>query len=241
MSFTQTKTFNIDQTVSLDLNDKLTFKLVLKSSTTNNFTASLTEGNLDISSTSPSTGYTSTLCNYFDSSSISSSIVSGDIKTITLSRGLSLFHDSGYQFVPNPLTGSQTSSLYTTYGDVDYPFAIKPFDIVLTYLSDNTYVESRVLNVTASGSSDLIQITLNNELSSLYRNNLMSGSFQRFLVLKRVEDETSTYLTFKKRNGKTSYGFTIPEDLSADVLGNIDTITREVKQKLLADQQGTTS
>lgn len=241
MSFTQTKSFNIDQTVPLDLNDKLIFKLVLKSSTTSNFTASITEGNLDIVSTAPSTGYTSTLCNYFDSASISSSIVSGSTKTITFSRGLSLFHDNGYQFVPNPLTGSQTSSLYTTYGDVDYPFAIKPFDIILTYLSDNTYVESRVLNVATSGSSDLVQVTLNNELSSLYRNNLMSGSYQRFLVLKRVEDETSAYLTFKKRDGKTSYGFTIPEDLSADVLGNIDTITREVKQKLLADQQGTTS
>jgi hypothetical protein len=241
MPFTQTKTFSIDQTVPLDINDKLIFKLVLKSSTTTNFTASITEGNLNIVSTAPSTGYTSTLCNYFDSASISSSIVSGSTKTITFSRGLSLFHDNQYQFVPNPLTGSQTSSLYTTYGDVDYPFAIKPFDIVLTYLSDNTYVESRVLNVAISGSSDLVQVTLNNELSSLYRNNLMSGSYQRFLVLKRVEDETSTFLTFKKRDGKTSYGFTIPEDLSTNVLDNIDTITREVKQKLLADQQGTTS
>lgn len=240
MSFTQTKTFSIDQTVPLDINDKLIFKLVLKSSTTTNFTASITEGNLNIVSTAPSTGYTSTVCSYFNSASISSSIISGSTKTITFSRGLSLFHDNEYQFVPNLLTGSQTSSLYTTYGDVDYPFAIKPFDIVLTYLSDNTYVESRVLNV-ATSSSDLVQVTLNNELSSLYRNNLMSGSYQRFLVLKRVEDETSTFLTFRKRDGKTSYGFTIPEDLSDTVLDNIDTITREVKQKLLADQQGTTS
>jgi hypothetical protein len=241
MSFTQTKTFNIDQTVALEANDYLTFKFVLKSSTTSNFTASLSEGNLDISSTAASTGYTSTNCNYFHSASISSSIVSGSTKTIVFSPGLSVFHDNNYQFAPSPLTGSQTSSLYTTYGDVDYPFAIKPFDIILTYLSDNTYVESRVIKVNKPNADNLVHVVLDTELSSLYRNNLMSGSYQRFLVLKRVEDETSAYLTFKKRDGKTSYGFTIPENLATNVLDNIDTITRQVKQKLLADQQGVTS
>ena len=223
-----------------NLNDGDKLNLILNISASNsNFTASLTEGSLRIGSTATSIGYSSTTCPYFSSSSISASLTAGIFNTITFSPGLSNFHNSGYQFVPNPLTGSK-SILYPVYGDVDYPFAIKPFDIVLTYLSDNTYVESRVLNVTTS-SSDLVQVTLNNELSSLYRNNLMSGSYQRFLVLKRVEDETSTFLTFRKRDGKTSYGFIIPEDLSDTVLDNIDTITREVKQKLLADQQGTTS
>ena len=33
----------------------------------------------------------------------------------------------------------------------------------------------------------------------------------------------------------------IPENLATNVLDNIDTITRQVKQKLLADQQGVTS
>ncbi len=77
-------------------------------------------------------------------------------------------------------------------------------------------------------------------MSELQRNNLMSGSYQKFLVLKRVEDETNAYLTFPKRDGKTSYGFAIPENIAPDFLANIDTITKEVKQKLLADQQGTT-
>lgn len=78
-------------------------------------------------------------------------------------------------------------------------------------------------------------------MSELQRNNLMSGSYQRFLVLKRIEDETNAFLTFSKRDGKTSYGFVLPENLATDVLDNIDTITKEVKQKLLADQQGTTT
>lgn len=230
------KTFNINQSpVSLAQGDTLTFKLVVKSTTTNNFTASFASaGNLNVSSLAVATGYASTTCPYFDSASIkylSSSLSTYD--TLVFSSGVSSFHDNNYIFVPNPLTGSE-SSLYNTYGDVDYGFAIKPQDIILTYLSDNTYVESRVLNVGATGS--LVTVKLDNTLSPLYRNNILSGSFQRFLVLSRIEDETSAYLTFQKREGKTSYGFVIPDNLAPDVLANIDVITKEVKQKLINEQ-----
>ena len=231
---TETKTFNINQpSVSLNQGDKLTFKLVLKGATTNNFTASLTEGSLVVNSLAASTGYSSTTCPYFNSASISASYATGQNNVITFNTAISNFHDQNYIFVPNPLTGSE-NSLYSVYGDVDYKFTTKPYDIVIAYLSDNTYVESRIISVSKSGS--LLQLTLDTPLSNLYRTNLISGSFQRFLVLSRREDETSTYLTFKKREGSTSYGFTIPQNIAADVLANIDTITKEVKQKLLSDQ-----
>lgn len=229
-----THTFNIDQpSVSLNQGDKLTFKLVMKGASSSNFTASISQGSLRISSLAASTGYASTNCSYFDSSSISSSISSGNRNVITFSPGVSNFHNNNYLFVPNPLTGSE-NSLYTKYGDVDYEFSIKPYDIILTYLSDNTYIESRVLNVATSGS--LLQVTIDNQLSNLYYTNLISGSYQSFLVLSRVEDETNAYLTFRKREGSTSYGFIIPQNLSSTVLTNIDTITKEVKQKILSDQ-----
>ena len=234
----QTKTFNINQpSVSLNQGDKLTFKLVLKNTTTNNFTASLTEGSLVINSLAASTGYSSATCPYFNSASISASYANGINNVITFDTALSNFHDQNYIFVPNPLTGSE-SSLYPIYGDVDYKFATKPYDIVISYLSDNTYVESRITSVSKSGS--LLQLTLDTPLSNLYRDNLISGSFQRFLVLSRLEDETSAFLTFRKREGSTSYGFTIPQNIAPDVLANIDTITKEVKQKLLSDQSSVT-
>ena len=56
---------------------------------------------------------------------------------------------------------------------------------------------------------------------------------ERGARLKKVEDETNVHLSFTKRDGKTSYGFLIPEDINQDVLNNIDTITKETKQKLL--------
>ena len=234
----ETKTFSINQpSVSLNEGDKLTFKLVLKGATTNNFTASITEGSLVVNSLAASTGYSSTTCPYFSSSSISASYANGDNNVITFNTAISNFHDQNYIFVPNPLTGSE-SSLYSIYGDVDYKFTTKPYDIVIAYLSDNTYVESRIVSVSKSGS--LLQLTLDTPLSNLYRTDLISGSFQRFLVLSRLEDETSAFLTFKKREGSTSYGFTIPQNIAADVLANINTITREVKQKLLSDQSQVT-
>jgi hypothetical protein len=235
MSFTQTKTFSIDQSpVTLEQGDKLYFKLKLKAtSEPNNFTASLSRGSLNVSSLAPSIGYVTTNCPYFSSSSISASVASGVNNVITFSPGISNFHDNGYIFTPNPLTGSQ-NSLYPTYGDVDYKFAIRPFDIVLAYLSDSTYVESRVLKIATSAS--LLQITLDQNMSNLYISNIQSGSYKRFLVLSRREDETNVILSFIKRDGKTSYGLLIPENISPDVLANIDAITNQSKQKLINDQ-----
>lgn len=227
----ETKTLSINQSpVSLNQGDKLTFKLVLKGATTSDFTASLSEGSLTINSLAAATGYASTECPYFDSASISASAASGQGSTITFSAGLSNFYNSNYQFVPNPLTGSQ-NSLYPVYGDVDYPFSVKPYDIVITYLSDGTYIESRVLQV--SSSNNLVQLQLDTQLSNQYRNDLSLGSYQRFLLLTRIEDETNAYLTFPKRIGQTSYGLIIPSNIHPDVLANIDTITENVKKRLI--------
>lgn len=210
------------------------FKFKVKGTTeANNFTASISKGALNVASLAPSIGYVTTNCSYFSSGSISASLAAGNNNIITFSPGVSNFHNNSYTFTPNPLTGSE-NSLYSTYGDVDYQFNIKPFDIILTYLSDSTYVESRVIEVNTS--SSLLQIALDTPLSNLYSNDIISGSYKRFLVLSRREDETNTHLVFKKRDGKTSYGFIIPDNLSPEVLANIDTITREVKQKLINEQ-----
>ena len=55
-------------------------------------------------------------------------------------------------------------------------------------------------------------------------------------MLSRRPDETNVILNFLKREGKTSDGFIIPEDVSSVIVNNIDIITKETKQKLLANQ-----
>ncbi len=229
----QTTTFSLNSSnISVDKNDKLNIRFKKESSSTNNFTASFDNiGSLFISSLSVSTGYADTECPYFNSASMAiSSSITGSDSVIIFDDALSSFYGGGYTFSPNPLTGS-INTLYSTYGDVDYPFLIKPQDILIVYLSDGTYIESRILQV--SSLNNLIQIQLDTQLSNLYRSDLSSGSYQRFLLLTRIEDETNAYLTFPKRAGQTSYGLVIPSNIHPDVLANIDAITENVKRRLI--------
>jgi cold shock CspA family protein len=228
---TSTYTFNINKTAEpLVKDDKLTFKLILSGSSSSNFTASLSQGNLTIGSVAASTGYATTNCPYLDSASISTGSNNNEI---IFSSGVSSFYGGGYLFTPNPLSGS-VNSLYDTYGDVDYPFEAKLYDIVILYLSDGTYIEYRVLDV--NNDSNLLRITLDQTLSQTIKDELALNKFKRFLLLSRREDESNAYIVYQKRPGKTSYGFIIPNNLAPDVLANIDTITKEVKQKLINEQ-----
>jgi hypothetical protein len=240
MSFTTTKTFNIlSSSISLNEGDELTFRLQLKSSSSLNITASLSQGNLLIYSLATITGYASTPCPHLDSASISTG---SNLNQIVFSQGVSSFYDSGYAFIPNPLSGSSiSSSLYPIYGDVDYSFVSKPFDMIIIYLSDGTYIEYRILDVYIDPSNNLLTVSLNEQLSSFVKDDLALERYKRLLWLTRIEDETNAYIIYQKRPGQTSYGFVIPQNLSPDILSNIDTITKEVKQKLLADQQGSTN
>lgn len=232
-------TFTIDRGLSLPVNgavgDTLSVKFQLLAVTGSNFTASFNDaGSLSISSLSAVTGYASTVCPFFSSSSLdSASLDTGSNDEIIFSAGISNFHNRNYLFVPNPLTGSE-NSLYNHYGDVDYPFIIKPYDIVLTYLSDGTYVESRILNVYRD-SNNLLRIKLQFPLSNLMRSDLANpgGTYQRFLLLTRVPDETNAHLRFRKRPGPTSYGLSIPSNIHPEVLDNINIITEQAKKKLL--------
>lgn len=229
---TLTHTFDINKIAEpLIQGDKLTFKLILNNSSSDNFTASLNSGNLTVASVAVSTGYATTNCPYLDSASIATGSNSNEI---IFSSGISSFHNNGYLFTPNPLSGS-INSLYETYGDVDYPFEAKLYDIVLLYLSDNTYIEYRVINV-YKDNDNLLRLTLDQNLSQAIKDELALNTFKRFLLLSRKEDESNAYVVYQKRPGKTSYGFIIPNNLALDVLANIDTITKEVKQKLINEQ-----
>jgi cold shock CspA family protein len=226
-------TFNINiPSVNLEDGESIIFKFQMEGNDvpSSNFTASIAQGSLKVSSLAVATGYTTTNIPFFNSASI---VTGSNIDEIVLSSGVSGFHGGDYTFVPNPLTGS-LNSLYDEYGDVDYPFEINPYDIALIYLSDGTYIETRILQVYKQ--SGLIRLKLDISLSNTLRTELANQTYKRFLILSRKVDETNVILSFTKRDGKTSYGFLIPENLSTEVLANIDTITREVKQKLINDQ-----
>jgi hypothetical protein len=213
------------------LGDDISFVLRLVNASNANFTASLDTGNngfVSIGSLAISTGYATTDCPYIANAAGSS---------ITLDTSISSFYGNNYFFTPNPTSGSLIdNSLYETYGDVDYPFNPKPYDILVLYLSDGTIIEYVILNIELINGQ--LTFTLNAPLSNQAITDLTAGpgNYRRFLLLSRIKDETNAILNFTKRDGKTSYGFLIADNISSNVLDNIDTITREVKQKLLNDQ-----
>ena len=229
--------------VSLTAGEALVFKFQNSAYSSLSFEAYLDDkASLRVSSLAASTGYStvSSSAEFFHSASMADT--GSNTTDIVLSSALSGFWDNNYIFVPNPLTGS-FSSLYSgsvAYGDVDYNFSPNPpcYDIVLVYLEDNTYIEARVLREFLSGS--FLHLTLDTTLSPSLRTALANKTYTRFLFLSRRADETNVITTFAKRDGATSYGFLIPQDLSKNVLDNIDVITKEVKQKLLNDQQAIT-
>ena len=225
---TFTDSFTLSTSYDLVDGENIVFKLVQLSTTTNDFTASLSPGQLTVSSLIPSIGYTSANCPYFYTGSENNEII--------LSGSIANFHDNGYIFTPKPLNPSlPQNSHYPTYGDVDYPFIIKPYDLILLYLADSTYLEYTIINLRTENNKLILK--LNQSLPLNAKEEIDNQSFNRFLILTKIKDETNAHVIYNKRPGKTSYGFIIPDNLSPEVLANIDTITREVKQKLLNEQQ----
>jgi hypothetical protein len=210
-------------------NDQISFKLKLVNASSNNITASLATGDngfLSIGSLAVSTGYSLVKCGYVSSASVADS-------SFSFTSSLSSFYGESYFFSPNPTSGSK-NSLYELYGDIDYPFVPKSYDLLVLYLSDDTILEYTILGVALN--NGLLTLTLNAPLSNLAKANLANSSYKRFLLLSKVKDETNVIVNFTKRPGKTSYGFLISDNISSNVLNNIDNITREVKQKLINEQ-----
>ena len=262
---TVTKTFSISfrSPSNLSAGDKISASLnvdYIKPTIAPYYTASINPNStFRVTSLANSVGnYPFTPLEYFaDPSNDDTPIL--DNNQLAFSTGLSSFYSSAYQFLPYYTSGSRifSSSLYSEYGDVDYPFQLGVYDIFSAYDVSGSYFETRITNIeTIIGgtNSNYVVLTFADDLPpAVYSgtlnvppgqlSNLTAAANKpaRFLFLKRLEDETNIYLKFNKRPGLTSYGFIIPKNLAKDVLNNIDTITKEVKQKLLADQQGTTS
>jgi hypothetical protein len=256
---TITKSFNVGLSGFLFTSGSI-IQLTLSQSllSTNNYTASISLGNLSISSVSTGdSGYVFVPRNnagYFnDAMNFDFANPCYTENELVFENALANFYSPDYQFIPSYqyLSGSNfySNSLYNTYGDIEYPFQLKPMDIFAAYDVSGSYFESRITQVyrdTACGG--FLRVRLANSIPQILRYQLSApndlgfaiSKNYKFLFLTRVDDETNAHLTFPKRPGSTSYGFLIPENLSPDVLVNIDTITKQVKQKLLADQQGTT-
>jgi hypothetical protein len=158
---------------------------------------------------------------------------SNGVDTLVFNQSLSSFID--YKYLP----ATSSISLHNAYGNIDNTFLPKVGDVIFLYYNNNTQYQE--LNITRVTPGTKYSITVTPSLVS----NLASGSYtsnliNSVLLLSKVADETNINLSFDKLDGQTSYGFLIPDNLSPAVLKNINTITRQVQQKLLTSGQGIT-
>ena len=228
--------FNISSTINNCVaGDEITFELTSDNRpASNNWTASMDYGNLviDIKSTSVA-GYP------FEVSNINyGNFVSG-----TVSPNIIIFNSSltsflnNYNQVPYFISGSSivSSSLYSQYGEINYPFEISEGDKIVLKSDQG---KSQIVTISSyyifnSRAHVLVYPDLDPYFIN-YPNNILS-----FLLVKKIKDEQNIILTFKKPPGATSYGFLIPEDINLDLLNNISTIQTNVQQQLLSTQQNT--
>lgn len=230
----QTQTFNIETLYSeFALNDGVSFEFITGSGgfNTNGFVAEILPGG----SLTNSLATNQTGLNPYATSSLNQFISgSSNNNTIILSSELSYFQN--YQFVPS---GSNIikNSLYDSFGlkngDINYVFTPKPGDVVILYYGGvGNFIESNIASV--SKINGKVNITLTTTLPSALRiPSYTSSTLDKFLILSKINDENNMILNFIKPDGETSLGLIIPNDIHPDVLNNIDTITKEVKQKLI--------
>ena len=154
--------------------------------------------------------------------------------TFILGDQLSDFYSPNYFF--NPLATAYSASyapLYQEYGYIAYPFQLEPYDKILIQIENtNGFIfEYNIAQVVTDGNGN-VNILIQEDINGYFREGTCN-TFYQIVFLKRVPDETSVILNLVKQPGKTSYGLIIPENISQDVMNNIDNITKNVKLQLL--------
>jgi hypothetical protein len=150
-----------------------------------------------------------------------------------LSPQLSPFFSNNYIFNPlDTIVSSSYANLYLEYGDILYPFALQENDKIIVQVIDENgpFLEYTVNNIVYAGNG-LVYIQTKEDISGYFGN--FCNKFYRIVFLKRVNDETNIIVNLIKPDGKTSYGFSIPQNITQNVLDNIDVITVNTKQQLI--------
>ena len=218
--------------------DQVYFKLIQSTPSTNNFTASLarTGAGTPYDGLRNSLSQTTTGINPFATGSIGQFISSSNgVDTLILNKSLTSFLD--YQYLP----ATSSAGLYNVYENINNTFSPKVGDALLIYYNGGSQLqEFNIVSTFTTNGQYNIRVTPN-----LVNNLAITGSYpsttiDKLLLLSKQPDETNLYLSFNKTPGNTSFGFLVPDNLSPDILKNIDTITKQVKQKLLTTNQGLT-
>jgi hypothetical protein len=223
----------------MSVDDTVVFRLRQEGMSTSNFTSSISTGIANSSIVANLVSIGQGGYPYATSSVLEGNFIydiedtSNIQSTIIMSEDVSNFVN--YEFVPffQSASVAYSSSLYFTYGDVNYQFNPQQGDKIL--LSDFSGI-SQELDVFSSSLdvNDRLNIIVTPKVLDNWIIN--SNLVLRCLILKRYDDEQNVMLTFKKSPGLTSYGFLIPDTISNQVTDNINTLQAAVQSQILNNQ-----
>jgi len=149
------------------------------------------------------------------------------------------------------ISGSSTflpeegSSLYPLLGDVNYPTKIttdiEPGDyMIFYYIGDKVGMPNNgALYPLARRVVDIIDDGVNPSLIKVYPNmppyilSTNINDYEKLVFIKKQPDESVVILEGKKRPGKTSYGFLVPQDINPYILQNINTLQSTIQSQIL--------
>jgi hypothetical protein len=212
--------------------DKIGFELIASNFSTSNFTASIDPyypengigtlySELDLYQTGNLPFVSNSTYPY----------LSGSLNNNTLFFSSDLSYYYNYKFLPSG-SGFIANTLYNQYGYIDNIFKPQIGDIVIINYGTNNIFESEIKKVYIT--NDRVFLELNETLpNSLNIRKYVNNSINQFLLLNRRKSENNIILTFDKPPGNTSLGLLIPSNLHPGMLKNIDTITKELKGKLI--------
>jgi len=223
-------------TTNYDPDEKVIFKFRQDSMSTGNYTASVSYNVTDssLSALPASAGQGS-----YPYATTSSGNFIYDITDITVQQSSIILSNNltqylNYQFVPFFVSASLSfsSSLYNQYGDVNVAFNPQVGDKVVMFDVNGIYQDVDVLSSEVVAGKLTIYVVPSVLTNWVNNSNLIT----KFLILRRYDDEQNVILTFNKNPGATSYGFIIPETISAEVTNNINTLQAAVQSQLLTNQ-----
>lgn len=256
LSFSATRTIN-----DCNPGDIITFRVISEYlPTSKNYTASISEGSLTVDIVSTLNGNypyaTSSIAvgNFISDSEspnvlILNSSLQGFLGNYTQVPIFSIAA-SGYLEIPNRdgsgtvlidtetvVITNVTSSMYSLYGDISYPFSLETADkIVMTGQNGRTQ-EVDIITTETSPVDGKFRIYVSPNLNPYFIDN--PDKIANFLIVKRIKDEQNIILQFKKPEGATSYGFVISDDIDPNLINNISTIQTNVQNQLLSTQENT--
>lgn len=143
--------------------------------------------------------------------------------------------------------GNDTGAPYPSYGEADYIFKLNPGDLIRLY---NTGVSSsiagfsplyeyEITNVTIPSTPFVsMSIILNRNIDlgliQSFSTNNLTGSIKRYIISRRIPDETNIVIDYQKRNGQTSAGIVKNTNLAPDVDKNLANIVSDLKSKIFS-------